>query len=1130
MCQKNSFFTVPDSNFSVLLNSILCNGRSVNPRTNYFRHYIIAAVLFLAILPANAQKKPIDWNVVLLDKILASVPAGQKLARVGDMEILVSNLRAWRNHLTGEPSLNLAFDGDAPIWTGGNVYYTFDANVSAAKQKAFLDGAKEWATFANLHFIPHTLEPNYFTVIENPSLGGGQSAVGMVGGQQFLQIGPNAWNRGTICHELGHTLGLIHEHQRSDRDSFITILTENIFPGDQPNFIKLTNSRNQGAYDFLSVMHYARNAFSTDPDLNTMEPLPAYSQFLNILGQGDPVLTPLDRAGMAAIYGAAPPNSPDVTNTQDSGLGSLRAAIYYGYDHPGTTITFHIPTSDAGFSNNVFNFLPTDQLPSLWNATLIDGGTQPNSNPDGPEILLNGALAWTSSAIANGLHFRGTNCAAHSLTISGFAGYGILIEGTNAIGNAVVGCFLGTDPTGAFAVTNGISPIAIGGGARSNFIGSPVASGRNIISGSASQGVVIRNAGTKNNFVRGNYIGLNAAGNAPLPNSYSGIIIYDGAQSNVIGGTLIGARNVISGNGFQGIVIVDTNSSGNRVEGNLIGVNPTGDAAIANGSDGIGIYDDAQNTMIGGTDSGARNVISGNGGFGILVLGEFTTNVVIQGNFIGSDLNGTTAISNAWDGIAVFDGAALIGGTTPGAGNLISGNGAEGISIAGTNFNYSVVQGNLIGVDVSGANALSNAFGGININGKSNLIGGTLPAMRNIISGNGGSGVSFIGLGTTDNRVEGNFLGLNLSGTGAIPNLYSGVFIGFGAQSNIVGGGVGTRNFISGNRVCGIAIGDTNTSGNLIQGNTIGLNSANGAAVPNESDGILIFNAQSNQIGGLAPGVGNIIAGNSNYAVISIGASATNNSIRANSIFENGFEGIRFFDEGNRSIGAPNLSFANLTTNLNVFGHVTLEANSSVELDFYASPFSPVSAQGKTYIGTRSISSTGGGTTNFSFALNAIVSPEQFITATMTDSDGNTSPFSNGVEVSMTSSANDEIPDAWRALYFGGNGAATNNQSCATCDPDGDGANNSEEFFSGTNPTNSASLFQISSALTEDGVVVELPSTSGISYRLESRDAFEANGWSILADQIIGTGTNIFVTDPASTVFTKRFYRAKILP
>ncbi len=139
------------------------------------------------------------------------------------MQILTSNLRSWRNQLAGLPSPRLAFDGSTPTWTGGILYYTFDGTVTPAHQKVFLDGAAEWATFATLHFVPRTTQTNYFTVLENPSLAGGQSAVGMIGGQQFLQIGPNAWNRGTICHELGHTLGLIHEHQRSDRDAYVVI-------------------------------------------------------------------------------------------------------------------------------------------------------------------------------------------------------------------------------------------------------------------------------------------------------------------------------------------------------------------------------------------------------------------------------------------------------------------------------------------------------------------------------------------------------------------------------------------------------------------------------------------------------------------------------------------------------------------------------------------------------------------------------------------------------------------------------------------------------------------------------------------------------------------------------------------
>ena len=187
---------------------------------------------------------------------------------------------------------------------------------------------------------------------------------------------------------------------------------------------------------------------------------------------------------------------------------------------------------------------------------MIDGSTQPgDSNPDGPEILLNGALAPPPSVSPHGLFFRGTNCQARSLIINGFAGYGILIDGTNATGNSVSGCYLGVDASGKFAVTNGSTPVAIANGASGNRIGGSAVSERNIISGSSFQGLVIRDSGTKNNFVQGNYIGLDATGNAPLGNTWSGVAIFGGAQSNLIGGALTGLRNIISGNLNQGITI-----------------------------------------------------------------------------------------------------------------------------------------------------------------------------------------------------------------------------------------------------------------------------------------------------------------------------------------------------------------------------------------------------------------------------------------------------------------------------------------------------------------------------------------------------------------------------------------------
>ena len=181
-------------------------------RLLFFCRSCLAFAVFGLAVPLEAQTSTAEWSVAVLDEILAGVPPGQALAQVGDMQIRVSNLTTWRNELAGVPMPRLAFDGTAPTWTGGKVYYTFDGSVSAPHQKAFLDGAGEWATFASLQFLARTTQANYVTIQEQVSLEGGQSAVGMVGGQQFLSIGPTSWNRPTICHELGHALGLVHEH------------------------------------------------------------------------------------------------------------------------------------------------------------------------------------------------------------------------------------------------------------------------------------------------------------------------------------------------------------------------------------------------------------------------------------------------------------------------------------------------------------------------------------------------------------------------------------------------------------------------------------------------------------------------------------------------------------------------------------------------------------------------------------------------------------------------------------------------------------------------------------------------------------------------------------------------------
>jgi parallel beta-helix repeat protein len=1014
---------------------------------------LLACLFALAIVTQTTKATDsTDWSIAVLDELIAATPTNATTVEIGDMLVPLDYLKGWRNKLAGGPQPKLAFNNGFTAWTSGNVYYAFDSSVAATNQKVFLDCCAEWATFANLHFIQRTAQANYILVSNNPTLGGGQSAVGMIGGAQLLQLGPSAWSHATVCHEVGHALGLCHEHQRSDRDSFVTVYTNYATAGHAADFVLLTSSLNKGPYDFLSVMHYARNAFSTNTATNTIVPLPAYTQFLNIMGQRfDPVLSTNDRAGMAQVYGAGPTLSSVVTNTLDSGPGSLRAALYYAFDHPGTTITFNIPVTDSGYSNNVFNILPTDTLPGLWNATTLDATTEPiNSNPSGPEILLNGVLTWTPSVFPSGLRFRGTNNTARGFTINNFPWCSGLFDGTNCTGNTLSACYLGVDPTGNFPVTNGLYPVQISGGAVGNMVGGVTTSARNIISGSTTRGVYITDLGTRSNTVVGNFIGLNALGSTAVSNLYAGVQITASANNN-----FIGPSNCISGNLVFGVLI--GNCSNNVVRNNFIGLNSAGTAGIGNG--GIGVW------LFNGTQS---NTVTG---------------------------------------------------------NVVSGNGNDGVRLDGSGVQGNVVSGNTIGLDVSGVSLVPNASAGIDLyyGPQFNQIGGNTPSARNVVSGNSGDGIFLAGSGTTQNWIAGNYIGLNPAGTAARPNGNSGIDLYNGASANVVGGIGGGRNFISGNNSYAVFIGFS-SNGNLLQGNTIGLDALNSNSIPNAGPGVFIYSgANSNVIGGVTLGAANLISGNAGDGLQAV--DSTNNTIRGNSIFNNSGLAITLYNGANNLLTAPTLSSAIVGTNTTVSGTYNGASGQAFQLDFY----SDAAAQAQTYLGSIAVNGMGA-SSPFTAKLGALLTTGRNVTATATDPAGNTSQLSTSVAVSMTSSPNDGIPDAWRAKYFGGSGTTTNSQSASFADSDGDGMSNYQEFLAGTNPTNSASVFKL---IAQNPVAttnaVALNSANGIVYRVLYRDDLAAGNWNILADQIIGTGTNIFLTDPAANSLTKRFYRGQVL-
>ena len=204
--------------------------------------------------------------------------------------------------------------------------------------------------------------------------------------------------------------------------------------------------------------------------------------------------------------------------------------------------------------------------------------------------------------------------------------------------------------------------VEIYSGAQINIIGGPAPGAGNVISGNGYRQVTITGAGTSTNFVAGNFIGLNAAGTAALTapvNPGAGVQIFGGAQGNSIGGTIsgtTGGRNFICGNSGAGVTISGSPTSGNFIVGNSIGVTPTG-TLVANTNEGIALFADGsggtQNNTIGGSTPGAANLISGNGGAGVAIYNPGTTGNRISGNSITA--NGGLGIDLWGDGVTAND-------------------------------------------------------------------------------------------------------------------------------------------------------------------------------------------------------------------------------------------------------------------------------------------------------------------------------------------------------------------------------------------------------------------------------------------------------------------------------------------
>ncbi|MBN2024342.1 MAG: right-handed parallel beta-helix repeat-containing protein [Pirellulales bacterium] len=284
-----------------------------------------------------------------------------------------------------------------------------------------------------------------------------------------------------------------------------------------------------------------------------------------------------------------------------------------------------------------------------------------------------------------------------------------------------------------------------------------IVSSDNVIRGLVIQngwaGVHIHGGGSPadRNCVLGCYIGTDLTGTttAGTANRGSGVWVGGNTHGTVIGGPGAHEGNVISGNGYHGIQLIGAIDV--TVQGNYIGVGADGDAPRGNQATGISLESTCQGVTIGGSAPGAGNVISGSAWNGIVIGVDSGGGNIVQGNRIGTNAAGNVAVANTGSGIIIAGSYNTI------RDNVISGNGAEGIKIEGGKATGNLVRGNRIGADATGTVALGNGVIGVSIvNAPGNTIGGTAAGEGNRIAWNGKWGVLVYLAGATENLVRGN--------------------------------------------------------------------------------------------------------------------------------------------------------------------------------------------------------------------------------------------------------------------------------------------------------------------------------------------------------------------------------------
>lgn len=818
--------------------------------------------------------------------------------------------------------------------------------------------------------------------------------------------------------------------------------------------------------------------------------------------------------GMLAIMGTLLLASPrqagagnfTVTTTNDSGPGSLRQAML---DCNSLLDTDVIMFNIAGPVPVVIR--PSTALPMLQSRTTIDARTQPGYSGK-PVVWLDGSL----TVGAYGFWNYNVTCSYIALGVRGFF-TGIRLIGVDS---SVYGCY---------CVSNSQDGVLIS--YPRCYVGGPTEAERNVLSGNGNAGIMIDQPGSYGARIRGNYIGLAPDGSNAMPNlygvraDYTYDLVIGGSlegEGNVISGNRGSAYSAgIRINGYAG------DGNGFSILGNRIGTDAAGLQAVSNAPVGITVSSAGEGT-IGGTGVWERNLISGNDESGIVLNGggdTAATNYHVIGNWIGVDATGNAPLGNGWGIYASFVRDLVVGGTETGAGNLVSGNRREGINVGSCSDIQ--IKGNWVGPAATGTNTVGSLGMGINIGRCTNVtIGGATSAERNFVGGNEGEGI-YVGNWNADVVIRGNYVGVSPVDETALANRY-GIYL-VGADDVTIGGtNAGEGNVVSANDFDGIYV---TGSRNRIVGNLIGCDPSGTRAMGNVFRGIRLraateMPADDNQV------TNNTIAWNGFWGVTVDGGTRNailGNKIFGHAHLAIDLDDdhlVTTNDVGDADTGANERQNFPVLTNAwsgrsHIEGKLSSKPLSSYRLEFFAGAATNAEggAEGQRYLGWTNVTTSAGGLASFTVYLPAATPVGWYVGATATDTNGNTSELSAALPATLAADSDaNGIADYWETAWFGHTiGMAVTN------DPDLDGFTTLSEYLADTCPTNKQDSLRIQAITAGLPIGVQFKASAARDYSLDSRPRVTDGAWTNACAWTPGTPGTMVLTEAGAA--TQKFYR-----